>query len=165
MIIVRAIKPGRPFQSSIFRDEVRREADAVRRDMLDDFQRTTATWKHKVKFTSKVSANAAAGGVRIEVSTKDRVYGYVDEGTRPHIIRPKRAKALAFPGGKYKPKTQPQVILSTPGGSSGKTVVRPEVHHPGTEARKFSETIKKSYSKEFRRRMQNALDRFARRVK
>jgi hypothetical protein len=165
MIVIRAIKPGKPFQSSIFRDEVKREAEAIRKDILDDFKRTTATWQHKPKFTSKVEMGATVGGVKIEVSTKDTIYGYVDQGTRPHIIRPKRKKALAFPGGQYKPKTQPQVILSTPGGVGGKTIVRPEVHHPGTKARNFSKVIKQSYSKTFRARMQNALDRAARRFK
>jgi hypothetical protein len=42
----------------------------------------------------------------------------VNDGTRPHIIRPKRAKALRFKVG-------------------GKTVFARIVHHPGTRARPF----------------------------
>lgn len=40
---------------------------------------------------------------------------YLEEGTRPHIIRPKRAKALRFKVG-------------------GRTVYAKIVHHPGTKA-------------------------------
>ena len=42
----------------------------------------------------------------------------VNDGTKPHIIRPKRAKALKFKMG-------------------GKTVYAKVVHHPGTRARPF----------------------------
>ena len=42
----------------------------------------------------------------------------VNDGTKPHIIRPKRAKALRFKVG-------------------GKTVYAMVVHHPGTRARPF----------------------------
>lgn len=42
----------------------------------------------------------------------------VNDGTRPHIIRPKRAKALRFNVG-------------------GKVVFARVVHHPGTRARPF----------------------------
>lgn len=42
----------------------------------------------------------------------------VNDGTRPHIIRPKRAKALRFRVG-------------------GKVVFARIVHHPGTRARPF----------------------------
>ncbi|MEU4584873.1 hypothetical protein AB0F92_22700 [Kitasatospora aureofaciens] len=43
---------------------------------------------------------------------------YVVEGTRPHIIRPRRAKALRFEIG-------------------GRTVFAKVVHHPGTRANPF----------------------------
>lgn len=162
MILMRAIKPTKPFQSSIFRDEVKKEADAIRKDILDDFQRTTKTWKDKPVFASKVDMGADVGGVRIQVATDDPIYGYVDEGTRPHDIYPKRKRALAFQS-KYKAKTQPNVILSTPGGASGDTLVRPHVHHPGTKARHFVQIIKRSYAPEFQRRIKNALERAARR--
>lgn len=42
----------------------------------------------------------------------------VNDGTKPHIIRPKRAKALRFKAG-------------------GKTLFAKVVHHPGTRARPF----------------------------
>lgn len=43
---------------------------------------------------------------------------YVHQGTRPHVIRPRRAKVLRFPVG-------------------GRTVFARSVNHPGTRARPF----------------------------
>lgn len=44
--------------------------------------------------------------------------GFVNDGTRPHVIRPRRAKALRFTVG-------------------GRTVYATVVNHPGTRARPF----------------------------
>lgn len=152
MIICRAIKPRKPFQSSIFRDEVQREANAVRKDMLDDFKRTVRTWQHKVTFSSKVDF---VGGVRIQVATDDPIYRYIDQGTKVRY-------ATMSPD--FEAKTEPQVILSTP-GRGGKLFVNKKYPRPGIKARQFTKTIYKSYSKEFRRRIENALDRAGRRFR
>lgn len=44
--------------------------------------------------------------------------GYVEYGTRPHVIKPRRASALRFVAG-------------------GRTVFAKKVNHPGTKPRKF----------------------------
>lgn len=105
-----------------------------------DYRSTVATWEHKVTFTQTVDKR---GGVfAIEVSTDDDIYGYVDRGTRPHVIRPKRARALRFRGG-YRAKTRVGVIGSRQGGAFGATVHAMSVNHPGFPGRKFSETIRR----------------------
>lgn len=163
MIVVRAIKTGKPFQSSIFRDEVNTAAKEIQKDMLDDFKRTTKTWKHKPAFSTKVDYGVAVGGVRIQVATDDPIYGYVDLGTKPHIIKPKKkGYPLKFQTG-GQPKTEPEVILSVPGKVGNNTARAMIVHHPGTKARKFTKVIANSYKPEFSRRIKNALGRFARR--
>ncbi len=166
MILMRVIKPGKPFQSSVFREEVKNSANAIKREILADFKKTTATWQHKPTFGYKVDEGAAVGGVRIQVATDDVIYGFVDEGTRKHKI-PKYplppGKFLAFPGGKYRAKTKPRVIGSSAGGASGKLVFRKQVTHPGTKARKFTETIRDKWKTEFQREMKNALARAVRR--
>ena len=60
----------------------------------------------RMKQTIRVGGNAAEYSI------------YVHEGTRPHVIRPRNAKVLAF------------------NGSEGRVFTR-EVHHPGTHARPF----------------------------
>lgn len=162
MIIFRAIKPSRAFQSSVFRDEMKKEMESLAKDVQQDFERTTSTWKHRVKFSKKVSAGASAGGISIEVNTKDKIYGYVDEGTKPHVIKAKRGKRLAF-SSKFVPKTESNVILSVPGSKGKVDTFRKQVHHPGTEARHFSKVIAKSFKPQFKKAIKNALERAARR--
>jgi len=64
--------------------------DAAARGALVDFHVTTQTWKHQPEFRIESSP-----GRRL-IYTDDEIYGWVDAGTRPHIIRPKGNKPLAF---------------------------------------------------------------------
>lgn len=63
--------------------------------------------------TFRVRQTVRVGGSAAEYAV------YVHEGTRPHVIRPRNKKVLAFPG------------------ASGGTVFAREVQHPGTVARPF----------------------------
>jgi hypothetical protein len=114
-----------------------RQAMRAQADMMKaDFEKTTATWSHKPLFT----ITELEGGTRYTVGTTDEIYKFVSGGTRPHIIRARNAKVLAFKSA-YQAKTRVRVIGSGPGGSSGENVYRREVQHPGTEARDFERTI------------------------
>lgn len=163
MIVVRAIKPGRPFQSSIFRDEVTRAIQVIEKDALADFHKTTATWNHKPEFESKIQIGQ--GAVKMTIGTDDEVYGYVDAGTKPHIIRAKTKRGLRFLGRtrRSKPKTTPNVVSSVPGQRGEGWTRKDAVKHPGTKARKFSKWIAKTTQKELNREIKNALARFTRR--
>ena len=133
-----------------------------------DFEETTATWKHKVKFETLVSLMGIGGtkGPTILVSTSDKIYGYVNEGTKAHDIwagyytGKSKHKALVFPSG-FTAKTKPGRLRSGAGGSSGKLVHTPYVEHPGTEARNFDALIKKKRKKWFKRQMQAAMNKAA----
>ena len=92
------------------------------------------------------------------VGTDNEVYHYVDEGTRPHIIRPVRASRLRFKSG-YNAKTKPRKIGSQAGGAFGDTVYAMQVRHPGSKAREFSPTIQKRRRKPFTRRMVGAMQK------
>lgn len=89
----------------------------------------------KVHGVAKIIAPVDSGQLRNDISWKieatprgpvGRVYNrvkhalYVHEGTRAHVIRPTRAKLLAF-----KPR------------GSGRTVFAKVVHHPGTRANRY----------------------------
>lgn len=56
------------------------------------------------------------------VGTNDPTILFEEEGTRPHIIRPRNGRALRFPGTK---------------GFSGRIVHAAVVHHPGTRGSHF----------------------------
>lgn len=119
-----------------------------------DFQVTTQTWEHQPTFTlSKPNEDT-----RI-VSTDDAIYGYVNFGTKPHIIVPRNGKVLTWIGGNFKAKTRPRVIGSNKGSNKGNTIVYTKlVQHPGNEAREFDETIAKKWCRELPKTMQRAID-------
>lgn len=119
-------------------------------DMRRDFELTTYTWDHKVKFTIQQHKRGW------KVFTKDDIYRFVDLGTRPHIIKAKRAKVLEFQGG-YAAKTRPGVIGSTGGGPSGDMQYAKVVHHPGTKARRFTQIIYRKFQKQTGPRVQKAI--------
>ena len=126
-----------------------------------DFQGTTKTWKHKPVFESLISLRQAAGPV-LFVFTQDKIYGYVDKGTRPHEIwagyytGKSDKKTLAFPSA-FTPKTTPGSLKSGPGSSGGDTVFTPYVEHPGTKPRDFTGQIKKLEEPKFKRAMEAAM--------
>lgn len=105
-----------------------------------DFEQTTASWDHTVTFT------IAKQGADRTVTTTDEIWGYVDEGTKPHVIVAKRARVLRFAVG-GKPKTSPGKITSGSGSKGGDVVFRPRVNHPGTKARLFTQQIAKRWQR------------------
>lgn len=157
IIVVKDIKPAR-LKEGAFRLELlnamRKEATQIKAD----FRETTATWEHKPEFVEEVSLTGP--GPVMLVGTDDEIYGYVDEGTKPHIIMARNAKVLAFNEG-YSAKTKPGFVGSYPGGSYGAKVFRPFVNHPGTEARRFSNLIAKRWEPKFKRAMEDAMGRAA----
>lgn len=153
MILVRAIKPATPFKSSIFREEITAAAKQTQKDMLDDFQRTTATWKNKPKFETKIEIGAGAGGVRITVTTDSDIYKFVDKGTRVRYATMSKD---------WKSKTTPNEIMSEP-GRGRKLFVNKKIKRPGIKARNFTKIIARTYRKEFSDAVKNALARAARR--
>ena len=128
--------------------------DAAVNQTLKDFQKiaiaaheeTTENWKHDVKFHARrmdFPGKSGQEGVAVKVWTDDVVWGYVDEGTKPHDIRPKKpGGVLAFPSA-FAPKTQPRSLKSGAGSSGGPVVVTQAVHHPGTKARNFSAMLQR----------------------
>ena len=117
-----------------------------------DFDTTTQTFKHRPTFTIEDQGDTTT------IATDDEVYGFLDDGTDPHIITAKSPnKPLTFGVGGA-PKTTPRVIGSRP-GVKGSTIVRAQsVNHPGTAARDFSGEIKKKWDQEFPDVMQRAID-------
>lgn len=137
--------------------EVIKEMKEIHRDIGKDFDATVSTWDHQPKFERKLEQSARY--IRSLNGTRDEIYGYVSRGTRPHLIRPKRARVLAFQGGTYTAKSSPGTIKAKHGGASGATVFSRGVHHPGSKARGFPEAIAKKWKSPFPKRMQKAVDR------
>ena len=145
------------------------KVDAVRLELLNalrksgrhirkDFNQTTKSWKKKPKFEMAVSLKLPPGP-QVSVTTDNEIFGYVDQGTKPHPIKPKKPGGVLVFQPLYTAKTAPGIIGSGQGGSSGDSVFAKGVMHPGTEARRFSKTIAKAHSKKFARLMQEAINR------
>lgn len=155
-LVYKVIKPSR-LKEDALRLTLLNEIRKVGTQIKADFEKTTASWDHKVAFEEQVSL---AGGPQVEIYTTDKIYGYVDQGTRPHAIRPVRAKALRFQSG-YKAKTAPGVIGSGAGGPFGDTVFSKGVQHPGNAPRGFSKEIEKIWTPRFKRAMEKAMSQAA----
>ena len=133
-----------------------------------EFEVATADWQNQPRFIVRttISPTEIRLTVRPDARTKAaRIFGYVDKGTKPHIIRPVKAKALRFQWGgpgSYRPKTAPAAQpLRLNSGAALETVFSQEVHHPGNEARLISERIERTTQPKFRRTVENTFRRLA----
>ena len=128
------------------------------RGMRADFLKTTRTWKHRVVFTIQITVD---GNAQATVYTDDDIYNYVNGGTKPHMIKPRRKKRLAF-GVPFRAKTRVG-FLGSGNGKRGNTMVFSKgVMHPGTDARNFDKVIadkwQTPYEQLMQRRVDNAID-------
>lgn len=158
---IEAIVPKDNNMAAIFKAAYRHALDLVANEIQRDFEDVTRTWKHKPKFTIRVTERG--GQLGITISTKDVIFMYVNYGTKAHVIRPKKAKRLTFQVG-YSAKSTPGFIGSKVGGASGAFVSAQEVHHPGTEARKFDVAIARRRQKSLQSKMDTALAKAARKA-
>jgi len=156
-IKARVIKPKK-LNEAAMRRELGNELTAIAKEVNTDFDKTTKTWKHKPVWVQTVKTGDRKA--EFAVLTDDEIYGYVDRGTKPHIIRPKRASRLAFGVG-GSPKTTPRVIGSTGGSRGAAMVYSLGVQHPGTKAREFEKTLATTWRKLFGPRMKTAMLRAA----
>lgn len=153
---LKAIKPDK---LSFSKDMTKALTDATNETLnkvKHDFERTTQGWRTKVKFTVQ-KARVTANGIEGSAGTDNAVYGYVNNGTKAHIIRPKRAKALRFQTG-YRPKTRFRTLVSISGaGAYGPFAYAQVVHHPGTKPREFDYTIADMRQPDYEKACQEAI--------
>lgn len=148
------LKPIKPKADPLNVAAIERTVKAVMQEAADDaksdLEKTTEGWQHGVSF------EAIPDKTGFIVGTADEVWNYLDQGTKAHEIRPRRATRLRFQTG-YKAKTRPRVLASGGGGASGDVVYAKSVQHPGTEAREWSETVAEKYQTEIPFRMNEAI--------
>lgn len=148
------LEPIKPrARSSVFQQVIKATQEAQRqaaKELLADYQKTTATWDEQPRWVVTVGRDT------ITVRTDSEVWNYVDKGTRPHEIRARRAKALAFASG-YQAKTRPGSIIAQPGGPSGEPRFAIAVQHPGTRSRGFSRRLRAKWKVKWPRMLQAAV--------
>lgn len=137
MVKLRAIKPkADPFNLRKIEAAVREGMQEAADEAKAMLERTTSSWQNQPTFTIAQQKDG------FTVGTDDPIYGYVDEGTKPHIIRPKKARRLVFNVG-GRAKTAPNVIGSTSGARGDTRVFARQVQHPGTKPRNFSKLVQR----------------------
>jgi len=145
-IKIRAILPTVVGNPKLLEDKLKRIQKNTSQRIRRDFEKTTRTWVKKPKFT--VSVKREVNALLVDTGTDDEIYGYVTEGTRPHIIRARNAPRLLFRFPSVA-KTQPNVLRSGPGKTGSQWASKLEVHHPGTEARNFHVVIAERFRDNF----------------
>lgn len=147
------IKTGKdPLHAAGLARAVKNTLNAVAKGAKVDFGVTTRTWTNKPEFTIDTPSED-----RRVVGTDDKIYDFVDKGTKPHIIRPRRGKVLTWMGTAYRAKTSPGQIKSVKGGNNNSIVYTKIVQHPGTQARNFTIAIRDKWAGQMKIRMQSAL--------
>jgi len=151
-------------------DELKRTIDRdVKPALLEYFQRIIKIWEHKPEF--KAMKRVTKGGISIYVyqtGPNANIWRYVSQGTRPHIIQPKKPGGmLAFTWGgygSYKPHTSKGGHYGGPGTvANPQPTVLPMVNHPGNEPRELEKWVAHWYKPKFVPLMRNAIRRGARR--
>lgn len=105
----------------VAQDKLNMIGKAVSMKMQTALRAAVGTTKLTQEIKYKVEDN------RVIIYTENKILTYIEKGTKPHIIRPKNKKALAWQKG-------------TGAGSLkgfGDMVFAKEVHHPGTDPRPF----------------------------
>ena len=155
VIKIEPILPKRNlFDQVRYRTVIENAGNMTAKAIQVDYEVTVETWTHKATFRIKHSPGSGSW----IISTSDKIYGYVSGGTRPHIIRPKARGRLRFFRTGFRPKSRVGWIGSNKGHAANKDLAfAKEVHHPGTEARKYPEVIKKKWEAEWGRQLARAI--------
>lgn len=152
---------------TIVRKEIEKVLDEkVTPAMIKSHELIVANWKNKVTFSAEKSIRPDK--IRIFVfptGPNKQIWIYVDQGTKPHPIKPRKKPLLIFSWGgpgSYIPKTKAKPARTVAGGGkvqNAQIVRSTGVDHPGSEAREFSRTIAEDIKPEFKKEIENAFRR------
>lgn len=144
------------------RKELGKAAQEAGKILKRDHEKVVSQWNHKPKFgyvyrvsEIEISANVYAYGANA------KIFFWVNDGTKPHVIRPKRSKYLKFRTN-YKPRTA-RGGFGGPGRAEGGWVNAKQVNHPGIQARDFTKMIVSRARPRFNRLTESAFRKAIRR--
>lgn len=151
---------ARDFKIQRIYDALTKASKESLKEAEKEFDRTVKTWKHKPKFNIKITPmlmTLTTKRFEASITTKDKIYRYVNYGTKRHEIKAKKEDGmLVFTVGS-KPKTTPGTLDASAGSDSGKTGAAKKVMHPGIKARRFDLIVEKKWKPKWRDRMQKAM--------
>jgi hypothetical protein len=141
----------------IARDIQKETKEALKKQqkkLLRELKKATSAWKTPAQFDTE----KADEGVTI-VTNDDRVT-WVDEGTKPHTITPKRHRFLKFrPGDNVR---QQIARRQTAQASQDVAVFAKSVQHPGIKPRNFVERVMKKQEGDIVAALEDAIEKVIR---
>lgn len=137
----KAITPTHIPSTKQYLDAIRKGAEKTTKLTERDLESTVRTWTPQNKPHFEITVSESGGDYSITAGTDSLLYLWTDQGTRPHIIRPRKSPYLHFAFG-GRPKTRPGIIGSQKGAAGTEWRRAMFVLHPGTTARKFTQKIK-----------------------
>ena len=164
MIGFKAIVPKK-LDVEAMESALRGEMEKYKPFLIKDYENIVKSWGNpKPTFQAAVYVRPEGTTLVVRVLGPDegrKKWIYVNEGTRPHTIRPKNAKLLAFPAA-YSAGSSPGSIFTIKGSAKGPVVFAREVNHPGSAARNFDKVLAENHRKPFESWMQAAMSKAAR---
>ena len=154
MVMFRAIVPKKRAGPPPFTKPVERALRLTSKAIERHFQSFTRTWKRRPTFRNVGFKRPTEQG-RVVFASNEILF-YVTRGTRPHIIRARRAPMLVFQTG-HIAATAPRKLISRSARKFGPIRKTKEVKHPGTEARDEDKEIVKREQARFTKNMQQAM--------
>jgi hypothetical protein len=136
------------------------------REQVEALNEVTKTWENKVVF--RLQEKQERGVTKFQIIAEGseealRIFGYVDKGTKPHVIRPKTAEGVLSFWTRFEPRTAPVAKADVGSGRSwGEIVWVRGVDHPGTEAREFTAYAMLEAEDAYEQRIEELLERVRR---
>ena len=156
--LVKGLKPSKLKVDKV-RLNILNELHAEGRVIKKEFDKTTATWKG-AKPTFEIAVGLTGTDAIVIIGPAGSTEGsqkwvWLNDGTRPHVIKAKNAPNLVFRTG-FTAKTKVRTFSSSAGSSSPPWRSTKQVNHPGTEARDWTGEIVKRRRKKFTKRILKA---------
>jgi len=130
------------FNSGRASKKIREKFTELAEQAVKEFEKTTAGWNHDVDFKIRGSVKET------NVYTDDKVYLYLNNGTRAHIVSPSGfGGVMQFKTG-YTPKTSVGSLNSNSGGGGTGDFAYSKGHVvSGVEARHFDKAVAEELGK------------------
>lgn len=127
------------------RYELETAVDEVAERTRVKFQHVVARWKNQPRFIKRPAPSPDRQSIKRQVVAQGdehtlKIFGYVDKGTEPHIIAPKKPGGVLVFNIGYSARTSPiaNANVGTGQANGEKIFTQKPVQHPGSEGREFS---------------------------
>lgn len=169
-VLFRAIRTrsGYPNFANMVKELEKTIDNTVKPQLLSYFTRITDLWEHKVAFQAR--KRITPEGITVYVyptGLNKMLWIWVSGGTEGPYDIPAEPRPIGFPlryRKGYKPRTGRGYRYRGPGKATGPWASAHQVSHPGIKAREFEKHINRFYTPKYRRHMENALRRGARKL-